>query len=116
MTNSSSNRFEAGDIIEIYMPFADGEGGKKRPVLIVSTPDARADFLALTISSAGHHPNTLPLPINELATGRLSKASFIRADKVIPVNVQAVSQRFGSVKPGLLEKARQHMCAALGCR
>ncbi|MBI4740120.1 MAG: type II toxin-antitoxin system PemK/MazF family toxin [Betaproteobacteria bacterium] len=116
MTNSSSSRFEAGDIIEIYMPFADGEGGKKRPVLIVSTPDSRADFLALSISSAGHHPNTLSLPIHELASGRLSKASFIRADKVIPVNAEAVSQLFGRVKPAFLDKARKQMCAALGCR
>lgn len=116
MTNSYSTRFEAGDIIEIFMPFTDGEGGKKRPVLIISMPDARADFLALTISSAGHHPNSLPLPISELAAGRLAKTSYIRADKVIPVNAQAVSQVFGKVKPGLLDKARQHMCAALGCR
>jgi len=111
-----STRFDAGDIVEIHFPFADGEGGKKRPALIVTTPDARADFLALAITGAAQHNNSVPLGNHDLAAGRLSKASYLRADKVFTVNAEAISQTFGKVKPAFLDKARRQMCIAVGCR
>ena len=114
--SSYSSRFSAGDIVQVYFPFSEGDSGKPRPVLIVVSPDANEDFVGLAITSAGHHSNSFALSPQDLATGNLPKASFIRADKLYTVKTTAISQEFGKVKPTVLDKARKQMCAAMGCR
>lgn len=114
--SSCFSRFDVGDIVQVFFPFSTGEVGKSRPVLIVQPPDANQDFVAVAITSSGHHPHSLALAPQDLASGRLSKSSFIRVDKLYSVNAQAVTQSFGKVKAPLLDKARKQMCAALGCR
>jgi mRNA-degrading endonuclease toxin of MazEF toxin-antitoxin module len=114
--STHSSRFDVGDVVQVFFPFSDGEAGKPRPVLIVLPPDAKQDFLALAITGSGHHDHTMPLVQQDMASGHLSKASFIRVDKLYTVNALAVTQTFGKVKAPLLDKARKQMCAALGCR
>lgn len=114
--SSFSCPFDVGDIVQAQFPFTDGEGGKLRPVLIVLPPDAKQDFVALAISSAGHHGHSLPIAQQDLSSGRLVKSSFVRADKLYTLNAQAVQQSYGKAKPALIDKARKEMCAALGCR
>jgi mRNA-degrading endonuclease toxin of MazEF toxin-antitoxin module len=113
--SSFSSHFNAGDIVQVFFPFSEGEAGKARPVLIVVGPDANQDFVGLAITGSGHHNNTIALGPQDLASGKLSKASYVRADKLYTVNTQAISQEFGKVKPALLDKARKQMCSAIGC-
>lgn len=116
MMTSFSNRFNAGHIVEALFPFSEGEGGKSRPVLVVTDSDTNGDFVVVAITSSAHHGNSVPLNHTDLVQGRLAKASYIRADKIFSMNAQAVTQNFGVVKPAILSKVKSLMCPAIGCK
>lgn len=116
MMTSSLNRFNAGHIVEAFFPFAEGDGGKPRPVLLVTDSDTNGDFVAVAITSASHHQNSVPLVNTDLAQGKLSKASCVRADKIFSLNAIAVTQSYGVVKPAVLSKVKSLMCPAIGCK
>ncbi|TAN81341.1 MAG: hypothetical protein EPN14_04875 [Gallionella sp.] len=116
MTTNSSIRFNAGHVVEAVFPFAEGEGSKPRPVLVVTDSDANGDFVVVAITGAAHHKNSVPLVNTDLAQGRLNKPSHVRADKIFSMNAKAVTQTFGVVKPNILGKVKSLICPAVGCK
>lgn len=116
MTTNSSIRFNAGHIIEAVFPFAEGEGSKPRPVLVVTDSDDKGDFVVVAITGAAHHGHSVPLASTDLSQGRLNKPSHIRVDKLFSMNANAVTQTFGVVKPVILGKVKSLMCPAIGCK
>jgi len=116
MTTNSSTRFNAGHVVEAVFPFAEGEGSKPRPVLVVTDSDANGDFVVVAITGSSHHSNSVSLAPNDLAQGRLNKASYVRADKIFSMNAKAVTQTFGVVKPAILSKVKSLVCPAVGCK
>jgi mRNA interferase MazF len=43
--------FERGDLVLIPFPFSDLSPAKRRPVLLLTRPDAYGDFVALAVTS-----------------------------------------------------------------
>ncbi len=43
--------FQPGDLVMVPFPFSDLRTHKKRPVLVLTRPDSRGDFIALAITS-----------------------------------------------------------------
>lgn len=116
MTTNFSIRFNAGHIVEAVFPFAEGEGSKPRPVLVVTDSDDKGDFVVVAITGSTHHIHSVALAPTDLAQGKLNKLSHIRVDKLFSMNAKAVTQTFGVVKPALLGKVKSLMCPAIGCK
>ena len=108
--------------MQVFFPFAEGQTnqgatqGKDRPALVLTVPDADGDFVAVALTSAGHHPNTLPLTAADGHSLRFNKASFVRADKLFTFNTMGVIKKYGAVKTEFVHKVKKLMCPALGCK
>ncbi len=66
------------DIVQIPFPFSDLTQQKRRPVLLLTAPDALGDFLATAITSQAGHVDGIPLQDDDLVEGKLPKASWVR--------------------------------------
>ena len=85
------------DIVQIPFPFSDLTRQKHRPVLLLTAPDAFGDFLAAAVTSQSGHSDAILLQDEDLAQGRLPKASWIRATKLFSLNQGAVSFTLGNL-------------------
>lgn len=73
--------YERGCIALIPFPFSDLSTTKRRPVLMLTSPDSRGDFLAMPITSK--HPIGPSIAIN---AGPLEVAGSIPLDSWIKTN------------------------------
>jgi mRNA interferase MazF len=105
--------FERGDLVLIAFPFSDLSTAKKRPVLVLSRPDAYGDFVALAVTSRRQAEHGIALRPNDLVQGRLPPASWIRTDRVVTLNASLVLKAFGRVSEEVLAAALDRLCALL---
>ncbi len=67
------------DIVQIPFPFSDLTHQKRRPVLLLTTPDSFGDFLAVAITSQAGHEDAVSLRDDDPVEGKLPKTSWVRA-------------------------------------
>lgn len=104
-----------GDLVLVSIPFSQGQGDKKRPALVMSTPDACGDVLMVSITSNAAVPGGLPIGPADLAAGQLHAASWLRPEKLNSIDAQRIDRVIGRASPALLHKLRAVMCPLLGC-
>ena len=79
---------ELFDVVAVPFPYAEREIRKRRPTLVVSSSElARKHGLlwVLMITSAAHPPWPEDVPIGDLNTAGLTKASVVRVGKIATV-------------------------------
>ena len=64
------------DVVQIPFPFSDLTQQKRRPVMLLTSPDAFGDFLAVAITSQAGHDDAIQLQDDDIANGRLPKISW----------------------------------------
>lgn len=64
---------KSSDIVQIPFPFSDLAKQKRRPVLLLTAPDAFGDFLAAAVTSQAGHDDAIALQDNDIIEGRLLK-------------------------------------------
>jgi mRNA interferase MazF len=74
--------FEAGDLVLLPFPFSDLTSTKRRPVLMLTAPDAQGDFVACPVTSRAGWLYARLLSLDDLAEGALPLVSWVRTDKV----------------------------------
>ena len=89
--------FEAGDLVLLPFPFSDLTSTKRRPVLILTAPDAQGDFVACPVTSRAGWLHARLLSPDDLAEGALPLASWVRTDKVVTLHTGLITRRFGRV-------------------
>lgn len=104
------------DIVQIPFPFSDLTHQKRRPVLLLTVPDAFGDFLAVAITSQAGHDDAVALQDNDIVDGRMPKTSWVRATKLFSLNRDAVIVALGSLKPEAFDRIHGEICLQLGCR
>ena len=104
------------DIVQIPFPFSDLTHQKRRPVMLLSSPDAFGDFLAVAITSQPGHDDALPLHEDDISNGRLPKKSWIRATKLFSLNRETVIVLLGTLRPEAYVRIHVDICQMLGCR
>lgn len=104
------------DIVQIPFPFSDLTRQKRRPVLLLSEPDAFGDFLAAAITSQAGHDDAVALQDEDLVEGRLPKISWVRATRLFSLNRDSVIVMLGHLKPEAFERIHGKVCARLGCQ
>lgn len=104
------------DIVQIPFPFSDLTHQKRRPVLLLTTPDNFGDFLAVAITSQAGHEDAVSLMDDDLVEGKLPKTSWVRATKMFSLNSEIVIVALGTLKPEAFERVHGELCQRLGCK
>ena len=104
------------DVVQIPFPFSDLAHQKRRPVMLLTSPDAFGDFLAVAITSQAGHDDAIQLQNDDIAGGRLPKISWIRATKLFSLNCDSVVLELGALRPEAFERIHGEICVMLGCK
>lgn len=110
MKTTFTMTLEPGEIVRIPFPFSSMLAAKQRPVLVLSKPDDRGDFLCMAVTSKGHHARSICIGSGELKAGALPVTSWIRADKVFTLDATAIVSRLAVVVDATLEQALDELC------
>ncbi len=104
-----------GDLVGIPLPYTDLTAKKRRPVLVVTNPDGRGDFMGLAITSVITKDLAVSIDEESMLTGRLPRKSYIRYDKIFTLNNAIIVKTYGSIKQNVLQKVMKNLCDYLGC-
>jgi len=104
------------DIVLIPFPFSDLTHQKRRPVLLLTDPDAFGDFLAVAVTSQAGHEDAILLQDNDIVKGRLPKTSWVRTTRLFSLNRDTVIVTLGNLKQEAFERIHGEICMRLGCK
>ena len=104
----------AYDLVLIPFPYADLSSSKKRPVLVLTTPDRHGDFIALAVTTVPQEEPAIPLTAMDIVDGTLPKPSWIRVDKVFTLSDQNIVKHIGKIKTARMEKVLKSLCSIVG--
>ena len=107
--------YSQGDLIGIPFPFSDMSTKKNRPVLVITTPDQRGDFMCLAITSVPTVQDAISIDNTIMASGTLPKKSWIRYDKLFTLNTSAVIKCYGSIAEKIFRQVVGELCKFIGC-
>jgi len=51
--------FDRGELVLVAYPFTDLSSKKRRPVMVIRSPDQQGDFIAMPVTSQSYHSNSL---------------------------------------------------------
>ena len=105
--------FDAGTLAILPFPFSDLTTIKRRPVLLLTAPDAYGDFIAMAVTSQPGHADNIAILPSMMESGTLPKTSFIRTDKVVSLNQSLLVKVVGKVAESLRQQAVRRLCARL---
>ena len=106
---------KTGDLVGIPFPYSDLSTQKRRPVLVVTAPDSRGDFMGLQVTSVLTEEMAVAIDGESMATGRLPKTSWIRCDKIFTLSDSIIVKTYGSLVEDVLQKVMGKVCNHLGC-
>lgn len=94
--------FECFDVVRVPFPFTDRQAEKNRPALVISgnavfNRPAGHSVMAM-ITSSGHAPWPLDVPLGDLAAAGLPAASMVRF-KLFTLDDRLVRGRLGELAP-----------------
>jgi len=102
------------DLVLIPFPYADLDSSKKRPVLVLTTPDRHGDFIALAVTTIPHPEPAIPITSADFTIGSLPKPSWIRVDKVFTLSQQSIIKHIGQIKAEYVGNALKRLCGIVG--
>jgi mRNA interferase MazF len=97
-------------IIVLPYPFSDAAHHKRRPVLVLTTPDEFGNFIGLAVTSKGHHEAAVALLQQDMISGNLPKPSWIRTDKVFTLNRTLIVKTVREVGEAVFQQAQRAIC------
>jgi mRNA interferase MazF len=107
--------FERGDLLLVPFPFTDLSAAKRRPVVVVASPDGYGDFIALPVTSRPQAPeHGIPLAAADLVLGRLPAPSWIRTDRIVTLNASLIVKSIGKVSTRTVDTAVERFCGRIG--
>lgn len=77
---------QAGSFVSINWPHSDTGGGKPRPGLVVTGPDAQGDVVLLKVTGNPSYEGAIKVENSDLSSGALKKVSYVRIDRFLSVN------------------------------
>ena len=104
-----------GEIIGIPFPFTDLSTKKRRPVLVLTNPDRRGDFMCLAVTSVLTKECAVGIDVKSMVTGYLPKPSYVRYDKIFTLNDSIIVKLYGTIGEAKLQEVNEKLCNYLGC-
>jgi len=106
--------FEAGTVVLIPFPFSDLSSTKKRPVLMLTPPDSRSDFMAMAITSKPQPAPALALAAGPLPLGgTLPLDSWVKTDTVFSLCDSQIVNTIGRLTEESRTYCVHHLCRTL---
>ena len=106
--------FEAGTVVLIPFPYSDLSAVKKRPVLMLTQPDAQGDFVGMPLTSQPQPLPALRLDAGPLPHGgTLPLTSWVKTDTVYSLSEGEVIKTIGRVTDESRTYCVQHLCRYL---
>ena len=106
--------FSPGDLVLIPFPYSDLLREKKRPVLVLTEPDPRGDFVGLAITSVAPQEGSMELEDSHLSEGALPKRSWVRLTKIYTLDRHLVVKKFGRLSDSVLRRVVASLCGVVG--
>ena len=75
-------KVEPASIVGIPFPYTDLSTRKRRPVLVLTHPDHRGDFIGLAVTSVYTVEKAVCINEKSIENGTLPKISWVRYDKI----------------------------------
>lgn len=104
-----------GDLVGIPFPYSDMTTTKRRPVLVVTTPDRHGDFMGLAVTSVVTEASAIAIDAGDMALGKLPKNSWVRYDKLFTLSSEIITKTYGSLRPESLQSVITCLCDYIGC-
>ena len=108
--------YEPGELVLIPFPYSDLTSIKRRPVLVLTSPDHHGDIICLAITSVQTENYATPITTTDLSEGQLPKASWVRLNKIFTLSSANVVKSLGHLKSDVLEKVRRGYCSHMECK
>ncbi|PIN88873.1 growth inhibitor PemK [Candidatus Pacearchaeota archaeon CG10_big_fil_rev_8_21_14_0_10_34_76] len=109
-------RFVAGDIIVVPFPFTDLSDIRKRPALVLSNLEGDDIVICEITSRIRKDDYVVSLENKDLDSGSLKTKSIIRPNRLLTINKNKVSYKFGKIKQEKLEEVLVKLKAVFRCR
>jgi len=103
------------DIVGIPFPYTDMSTRKRRPVLVITQPDQRGDFIGLPVTSVQTEELAVCINDESMDTGNLPKTSWVRYDKVFTLNAELIKKKYGNLQNEVFNNILKSCCRYLGC-
>lgn len=103
------------DIVGIPFPYSDLSTRKRRPVLALTRPDSRGDFISLPVTSVQTECRALCIKSESLKEGDLPKISWVRCDKVFTLSSFLVNKKYGRLQDDVFRRIMDKFCTCVGC-
>ena len=71
------------------------------------------DFIAMPITSRSRHEEAIPIQNDSLVNGSLPKASWIRFDRVVSLNISLAIKELAEAEKALVDEAVARFCGQL---
>ena len=104
-----------GDLIGIPFPYSDLTTKKRRPVLVLTSPDRHGDFVCLAVTSVPTVEVAVAIDQKSMETGHLPMRSWIRCDKIFTLSENIIAKNYGTVCDTALQDVMERVCKYLGC-
>ena len=104
-----------GNLVGIPFPYSDESSQKRRPVLVVTSPDSHGDFMGLAVTSLPTEHSAIRIDENAMNRGRLPKPSWIRVDKIFTLSEAMIVRDYGSLDTAVFQEVVKHLCDYIGC-
>ena len=88
-----------GSIVVVPFPFSDLSESKRRPALVVGTPDGEDVILCQITSKKIRDQFAIPLGAGDLSDGTLKVASNVRPNRIFTADRKIILYELGHVKP-----------------
>jgi len=106
--------FEAGTVVLMLFPYSDLSATKKRPVLMLTLPDALGDFVGMPLTSKPQSSEALQLPAGPMPLGgALPVISWVKTDTVFSLSESQVVKTIGRVTDENRASCGQQLCQYL---
>jgi len=109
-----------GDVVLALIPYIDGTGGKRRPVLVVQSNqfnqtalDTIVAAISTNLRGVGQANQLLIDPATEPTSG-LVQPSVVRCDRLFTIDQRSVGRTIGSLSAATMQQIDGCLKAALG--
>ncbi len=111
----SGTTIEPGLLVGVPFPYSDLSTQKRRPVLVLTSPDRHGDFIGLAVTSVATQTRSVTIEEDSMQTGTLPRQSWIRCDKVFTIESRKVLRTYGRVQDHVMASVLRIICPYLGC-
>lgn len=106
--------YEPGSIAVIPFPYSDLTATKRRPVLILTQPDARGDFVAMPITSKQPKTTSFALSAGPLShSGNLPLDSWIKTNTAFSLSTTQIIKALGRISDDERIRCIDQLCQHL---